>query len=103
MKKGAALASRPRNVAVSLPLLARALGRGFRRFHLPLHFRLDGVEVEARATLHRREFKESLDFLADQLLDEDEAPELELGPVEILLAALLGSVVRPAGALERIE
>src|SRR6202044_4127183 len=64
---------------------------------------LDRVEIETRAALHRRIIEEGLDFLADDLLDEYEAPELELEPIEILLSAVFVSIAGPACALERIE
>ena len=41
--------------------------------------------------------------LLQLLLDEYEAPELVLEPVEVLLRAFLGAVVRPARALEWVE
>ena len=47
--------------------------------------------------------EEGLEFLAHHLLDEHEAPELVLEPVEVLLRAFFRAVVGPAGALERIE
>src|SRR5882672_6537957 len=62
-----------------------------------------GIEVETRALLHRRERDRSLDQLDHLLLNEHEAPELVLEPFEIRLRSVLGSVARPAGALERIE
>ena len=71
--------------------------------HLFGHLRFHGVKIEARAFLHRRVFKEGLEFLAHHLLDEHKAPELILEPVEVLLAAFFRPVLRPAGALERIE
>ena len=67
------------------------------------HLRLDGVKIEARAPLHRREIEEGLELLADHLLDEHEAPELELEPIEVLLRAVFRPVGRPARALERIQ
>src|SRR5581483_5159855 len=66
------------------------------------HLRFDGVEIEARALLHRRVLDESLELLGDYLLDEYEPPELVLEPIEVLLRAFLRSAVRPARALERI-
>src|SRR5207245_8625142 len=56
-----------------------------------------------RASLHRRVVEEGLEFLAHHLLDEDKTPELELEPIEVLLPAFFGSVLRPALALERIK
>src|SRR4051812_22813139 len=64
---------------------------------------LHGVEVEARALLHRRELDRGHRPLLDLPLDEYEAPELVLEPVEVLLRAFLGAAVGPARALERIE
>src|SRR5256886_10804168 len=72
-------------------------------FHLFRHLRLDGIKVETRASLHRWEFEEGLEFLAHHLLDKHKAPELELEPIEVLLRAVFRSVVGPALALERIE
>src|SRR5207249_749974 len=68
--------------------------------HSLAHFRLDRIEIEARTALHRRIVEERLNFLSNHLLDEHEAPELELEPVEVLLATVFGAVPRPAGALE---
>src|SRR5258707_10981369 len=65
--------------------------------------RLDRIEVEARAFLHRRELDGSHRQFLDLALDENEAPELVLEPVEVLLRAFLGTGVGPARALERIE
>ncbi len=45
--------------------------------HLFRHLRFHGVEVEARAALHRRVIEEGLEFLAHHLLDEHKAPELD--------------------------
>ncbi len=47
------------------------------------------IEIETRAALHRRIIKEGLEFLADDLLDEDKSPELEFEPVKVLLGAVL--------------
>ena len=71
--------------------------------HFPTHLGLDCVEVEACATLHRRVVEEGLDFFTDYLLDEDEAPELILKPIEILLGSIFRTIAWPAGAFERIE
>src|SRR5262249_57456921 len=68
-----------------------------------LDLRLHGLEVEARALLHRRKFDRGLRQLLDLLLDEHEAPELVLEPVEVLLRAFLRAAVGPARALERVE
>ena len=67
------------------------------------HLRFDGLEIETRAALHRREVEERLQFFAYDLLNEDKTPELVLEPVEILLPAFLRSIVWPARALERIK
>ena len=83
--------------------MARAFGSCFRLRNPFFQFCFDGVEIEARAALHRREFDEGLEFLAHYLLNEDEAPELVFEPVEILLCAVLRSVVGPACAFEWIE
>ena len=87
----------------SFLLLAGAFARRLRLLHLLRHLRFDGVKIEARAPLHRREIEEGLEFLAHYLLDEHEAPELVLEPIEVLLRAFFRPVVRPARALERIE
>src|SRR3954468_23801630 len=68
-----------------------------------LDLRLHSVEVEARALLHWRELDRGHGELLDLLLHEDEAPELVLEPLEILLRAGLGPILGPASALERIE
>ena len=94
-------ASRP-PVKSSL-LIARAFGSRFRLLHLFRHLRFDRVKIEARAPLHRRKLDEGLDCLAHDLLDEYEAPELKLEPIEILLRAFLRPVVWPTCALERIQ
>jgi hypothetical protein len=59
-----------------------------------IHFAISAL-IASRlklASLHRRKFQEGLDFLAHHLLDEHEAPELELEPIEILrrFSRLLG-------------
>jgi len=59
-------------------LVAGSFYRRFRLDHPFRYLRLDGVEVEARASLHRWRFQEGLDFLAHYLRHEHEAPELEL-------------------------
>src|SRR5215469_399709 len=51
--------------------------------------RLDRIEVEACTTLHRRELDRGHRQLLHLLLDEHEAPELELEPVEVLLGSEL--------------
>src|SRR5262249_29619240 len=65
--------------------------------------RFDGLEIETCTALHWREVEERLQVLADNLLNEDKAPELVLEPVEILLRAFFRTVVWPAGALKGIE
>src|SRR5204863_5465144 len=60
-------------------------------------------KVEARAPLHRWELDRSLGQLLHLLLDEYEAPEFVLEPVEILLRAGLGSAFGPASALKWVE
>lgn len=84
-----------------IPSVARAFGSCFRLRNPFFQFCFDGVEIEARAALHRREFDEGLEFLAHYLLNEDEAPELVFEPVEILLCAVLRSVVGPANGSRR--
>src|SRR5580765_4837158 len=97
----AAFPRRPsRETSVSV---ARAFSRSFGLGHFLAHFGFDRVEVEACSSLHRRVIEEGLDFLAHDLLDENEAPELVFEPVEVLLAAFLGSTVRPTGTLKGIE
>src|SRR5262245_53535885 len=59
--------------------------------------RLDGVEVEARWGLQRRELNEALRKFRDDLLDQDEAPELVREPV------VVSDGLSEAGALEGIE
>jgi hypothetical protein len=66
------------------------------------HLGFDGVQIETRAPLHRREVEKGLEFLAHYLLDEHKAPELELEPIEVLLPAVFRAIARPAGALEGI-
>src|SRR5215213_7222851 len=68
-----------------------------------LDLRLHGVEIEARTLLHWRELDRRHRKLLDLLLDEDETPELVLEPMEILLRAGLGPVLRPSRALEGVE
>src|SRR3954454_19542598 len=63
-----------------------------------LDLRLHSVEVEARALLHWRELDRRHGELLHLLLHEDEAPELVLEPLEILLRAGLGPVLRPSRA-----
>src|SRR5271169_3386170 len=84
-------------------LVARSLVRRLRLGHPFRHFSFDSVKVEARASLHRRVIEEGLEFLAHYLLDEHEAPELVLEPIEVLLRSVFRPVVRPARALEWIK
>src|SRR5215510_7887178 len=70
-----------------------------RRLDLGLH----GIEVEARALLHRRKLDRGLGQLQDLLLDEHKAPELVLEPLEVRLGPELGTAVGPTRTLERIE
>src|SRR4051812_23984259 len=66
--------------------------------------RLDGVEVEARALLHRRILDGRLGQLRHLLLDEHEPPELVHEPlVEEALRAVQGPVDRIAEAFEGVE
>src|SRR5207249_9033711 len=64
-------------------LLPGALGGLLGLFHPLAHLRFYGVEIEARAALHRRIIEEGLQLLGHHLLHEHEAPELELEPVEV--------------------
>src|SRR5206468_690492 len=66
-------------------------------------FRFYGIEVKARALLHRREFDRSLRQLLNLLLNEHEAPEFVFEPVEVLLRSGLSPIVGPARALKGIE
>src|SRR6266581_4123309 len=84
-------------------LLAGAFACRLRLLHLFPHLRFHGIKIEARASLHWREFEESLEFLAHHLLDENKAPELELEPIEVLLSSFFRPIVWPALALKRIE
>src|SRR5215470_2667673 len=52
-------------------------------FHFLIQLLLQGLEVEARALLHRRVVDESLRVPADFLLHEHEAPELVDVPVVV--------------------
>ena len=81
-------------------LLAGAFGCRLRLGHFFRQFRFHGLEVEARALLHRRVIEEGLEFLADDLLDEDKTPELELEPIEVLLRTFFRPIIRPALTLE---
>src|SRR5215467_552706 len=77
-----------------------SLGDGrSRRLDLGLY----AFEVEARALLHRRKLDRRFGQLQDLLLDEHEAPELVLEPLEVRLGADLGPVIGPTRTLERIE
>src|SRR4051812_5793049 len=93
----------PRISQSKASLLPAAFAGRLSLLHAFTHLRFDRVEVEARARLHRWVFEKCLDFLPHYLLDKDEAPELELEPIEVLLASFFRSVVRPARALEGIE
>src|SRR5438876_9745427 len=68
-----------------------------------LDFRFHGVEVEARALLHRRELDRSHGQLLYVLLDKHEAPEFVLEPREVILRPGLSPITGPARALEWIE
>jgi len=68
-----------------------------------LDFRLYGIEVEARALLHRRKLDRRHRQLFHLLLNKHKAPEFVFEPIEILLSAFFGAAIGPAGALERIE
>ena len=69
-------------------------------------FRLHGIEVEARALLHRRELDRRHGQLRHLLLDKHEAPEFVLEPVEVLLrpslVPLSGQPVRSKGSRRRL-
>ena len=56
-----------------------------RLLHAFAHLRLDSVEIEARAPLHRRVIEEGLDFLGHDLLDKNKPPELIHEPAEVFL------------------
>src|SRR6267143_4261054 len=64
---------------------------------------LYGVEVEARALLHRRKLDRRHGQFLDLLLDEHETPEFVFEPVKVLLCSEPGPAIGPARALERIE
>src|SRR5262249_9486939 len=66
-----------------------------------LNLLLDGLQVEARALLHRREFDGRLSELPDLLLRELEAPELVGKPVVVGQRPLIA--VGQARPLEGIE
>src|SRR5215218_7332084 len=68
-----------------------------------LDFRFHGIEVEARAPLHRRELDRCHGQLLYLLLDKHEAPEFIFEPLEVLLRPGFGPAVGPARALERVE
>ena len=84
-------------------LVAGSVARFLRLFHFLTQLRFNSIEVEARATLHRRVLEEGLDFLAHHLLDEHKAPELILEPLKIFLRPFFCAIAGPAGAFERIE
>ena len=62
--------------------------------------RLQRIQVETRAFLHRRKLDSSHRELFDLLLNKHEAPEFVLEPVEILLRSFLGTAVRPPRPLQ---
>src|SRR5437016_5094803 len=66
-------------------------------------FRLHSIEVEARAFLHWGELNRSHREHRNLLLDENEAPEFVLEPVEVLLRSVFGPAIGPARALKWIE
>src|SRR5580765_365851 len=68
-----------------------------------LDFRLHGIEVEARALLHRRKLDRRHRQLFHLLLNKHKAPEFVFEPVEVLLRAFFRPTIGPARALERIE
>ena len=88
---------------IVMVLVAGAFRSCFCLFHSSPHFRFDSVKVETRAALHGRILEEGLELFAYHLLDEYEAPELELEPIEVLLPSFFRPIVGPACALERIE
>ena len=88
---------------MSFLLLSGPFARCLSLFHLLRHLGFDCVEIEARAPLHRRKIEEGLEFLAHYLLDKHEPPELELEPIEVLLATFFRPVVWPPCTLERIK
>src|SRR5204862_2436883 len=100
-EKRAAPASRP--LRWSFLLLTRAFATRLGLLHPFGHFRFHCIKVETRAPLHRRVIEKGLEVLAHHLLDEQETPELELKPVEVLLSAFFRPLVRPPHALKRIE
>src|SRR5271165_925047 len=102
MIKRAAPASRPPWTPLFL-LVAGAFGSCLCFGHSFRHLRFDGIKVKTSATLHWREFQKGLNFLAHHLLHEDEAPELVLEPIEVLLRPFFCTVAGPAGALKRIK
>src|SRR5450432_2498860 len=100
-KKRAARSSRPQ--CMSFGLVAGAFGGGLRLGHSLRHLCLEGIKIETCAPLHRRVIEESLQCLADYLLDEDKAPEFVLKPRHVILRAFFRLIVGPARALERIK
>ena len=84
-------------------LLAGAFARRLRLGHPFPQLRFDCVKIEACAPLHRRVIEEGLDFLAHYLLDEHEAPEFILEPIEVLLGSFFRPVVGPARAFKWIK
>src|ERR1700752_3986960 len=102
MKKAGG-AGEPPDVEVVFWVLAGAFCRRVRPGPSFRHRGFHGLEVEARAPLHRRVIEEGLEFLAHHLLDKHKTPELELEPVEVLLSTFFCPIVRPTLALKRIE
>src|SRR4051812_31636194 len=68
-----------------------------------LDLRFHGIEVEARALLHRGELDGSLRQLCDLLLDKHKTPELVLEPTEVILGPVFGLIFRPTCAFEWIQ
>src|SRR5262249_5321326 len=95
---GIELAERAAKFATS-----RSYGLLGHRLSCRLDLRFHGIEVEARALLHRRILDGRVGQLHDLFLHEHEPPELVLEPLEVRLRPGLGAVVGPARALERIE
>src|SRR5882724_9490597 len=68
-----------------------------------LYFRFHRIEIEARASLHRRKLDRSHRQFFHHLLNKHEAPEFIFEPVEVLLRTEFGLAIGPPRALERIE
>src|SRR5215475_11793701 len=76
----------------------RSLGlAALHHLHLLLELRLQRLQVEAGALLHRRIVEEGLRVAGDRLLHVDEAPELVGEPV------VEGERAAESGALEGVE